>query len=368
MAEELGEKTEEPTERRLDEARRKGQVPKSTDLTGSVQLVIATLIVLLVGWLSAERFASMIRSMVDPVALGDPILQEGLAPAIRNATWSSLEIVVPAALLMFVATAIAAGAQVGWVWSSDPIQPKLSRLNPLEGAKRLAKLRNFVRSGIGVCKLVMVLGLAYLVIRSRSEDLAMLPMLGLGQMLLVAGSVLVDLLLWVLALLLILGILDFMYQKWQHKKDLRMSKQEVKDERKNMDGDPEIKARQMKTMQKFAMQRMGQSVPQADVIVTNPTHFSVAIKYEDDWGAPRVTAKGADHLAFRIRHLATSAGVPIVERPPLARALYWGTEIGSAIAPEHYEAVAEVLAYVYRMDGRLDEDRRPEPAMEGAAV
>jgi len=152
---------------------------------------------------------------------------------------------------------------------------------------------------------------------------------------------------------------DLIYQRWQHKKDLRMTKHEVKDERRSMEGDPQIKGKRLRMAREIAMQRIAQDVPQADVVIANPTHFSVAIRYDEEtMNAPIVIAKGADYLALRIRQIARFEGIPVIARPPLARALYWGTEVGDAISAAHYEAVAELLAYVYRMDSTAN----PAPA------
>jgi flagellar biosynthetic protein FlhB len=156
--------------------------------------------------------------------------------------------------------------------------------------------------------------------------------------------------------MLIIGVADYMYQRWQYTQDLKMTRHEVTDERKSMEGDPEIKARRFRMARQMALQRVNQAVPKADVIVTNPTHFSVALRYDaETMAAPRVVAKGVDFLAMRIRQIAMTHGVPIVERPPLARALYYGVEVGRDVPAEHYQAVAELLAYVYR----LDESNRP---------
>jgi flagellar biosynthetic protein FlhB len=226
-------------------------------------------------------------------------------------------------------------------------------LNPIDGFKRLAGRRNLVKTGTSLLKLVVVGSVAVSVIMSSGPKIAALPAMGVVAAFLMTGKIVVHLALWLLAILLMIGLADFIYQKWQHTHDLRMTKQEVKEERRSMEGDMDVKARRLRIARQMAMQRIRQAVPTADVIVTNPTHFAVAIKYDaGTMASPKVVAKGADFMAFRIREVAVASGVPIVEKPALARALYAGVEVGRHISPEFYQAVAEILAYVYRLEGK----------------
>jgi flagellar biosynthetic protein FlhB len=180
-----------------------------------------------------------------------------------------------------------------------------------------------------------------------------LPSLAAGAALFMAAKLALELVLWLLPLYLSIGLIDYMYQRWQHTRDLRMTRQEVQDERRSSEGDPEVKRRRLRMAYEIALHRIRTEVPRADVVVTNPTHFAVALRYDAaTMAAPRVTAKGADLMAFRVRETAAANSVPVVERAPLARALYWGVDVGREVRPEHYEAVAEVLAYVYRAAGR----------------
>jgi len=191
-------------------------------------------------------------------------------------------------------------------------------------------------------------------VAQHRDRIIVMPYLALKPCVIGVGSLLFDLALRLLAVLLLLGVIDFAYQRWKHSKDMRMSKQEVKDEMKQTEGDPEVKRRRMRMQQQIAMQRISASVPKADVIVTNPEHISIAIKYDADrMHAPMVVAKGADFLAMRIRQVALQHGIPIVERKPLARALYREVAVGQEVPPDFYTAVAEVLAYVYRLSGKM---------------
>ncbi len=351
MAEELGERTEAPTGRRLGEARNKGQVAKSTELSGAIEVAVgmATLLVL-GGWMSGVMAAVMRRTL----GLDSDSSSLTVVDMARTLRWVAIEGVVTAApfmIIMFVTAAIAHLMQIGWLFTTYPLKPKLDKLNPIAGVKRLFGLRGFVKGGMGTAKLAIAAGIATIVLTASMPKLAMLPNLGVMAGVSVMLGVVVELAAWVIAIFFVLGVLDFWYQKWQHTKDLRMTKHEVKEERRSMEGDPEIRRRRMKIAFEMAMQRIQSDVPKADVIVTNPTHFAVALRYDQEkMRAPVVTAKGADLLAYRIREVAAAHGVPIVERPPLARALYYNVEVGHAIDSEQFEAVAEVLAYVYRLE------------------
>ena len=371
MADDMGERSEAPTARRLSEARNKGQIPKSQDLSGVIALFGAMLILILFGGLLGQTMLAQMRIFL----AGDPdgawFSPDAIAPALRRSMGTAALVLAPVLGVAFVIALVGQVVQVGWVISAEPIRPKLTKLNPLAGAKRLFGKRGLAKTAINTVKLVAVLIVAWLIVMARVERLALLPaMTAMGAIAEIVRT-LVLLMIVLLSLLAIIGIADYLYQRWQHTEDLKMTKQEVKDERRSMEGDPMIKGKRLEMARQIVMQRIGQSVPEADVIITNPTHFSVAIKYDTDtMRAPRVTAKGVDEVALRIRQIARTSKVPIVERPPLARALYWGIDVGQEIAPEHYEAVAEILAYVYRLEGRMPERRpaRPAPRPELAAV
>jgi flagellar biosynthetic protein FlhB len=353
MAEELGERTEQPTGRRLSEARTQGQIAKSQDLASALDLIGAVLLLTLCGGAALGAMSGMLRRVLE-----DQVAGRSLDPAsIRDlAVWvgaKALAVAGPGLLVMFVLGCLGHGLQVGWLFTTRPLTPDLSRLNPVAGVRKLFNLRSLVKTGVNTLKLGVVCLIAYLVIGGSMADIAALPGLGVVAGFSRTGQIALQLTLWLLAMFLAIGLVDYLYQRWQHTQDLKMTRQEVKDERRSVEGDPEVKSRRFRMAREIALQRIQHAVPKADVVVTNPTHFSVALRYDQDrMHAPKVVAKGADLLAFKIRHIARSSGVPIVERPPLARGLYWGVEVGQEIAPEFYEAVAEVLAYVYRIKGR----------------
>lgn len=354
MAEELGEKTEQPSGKRLSDARGKGQVAKSTELAGAIELGMAMIMLIVIGgWLIA-MLAGVMRRVLE---VDTDLAATSISDLSRTVRWAGMSVVMvtgPVLLIMFVIAALAHVWQVGLKVTSYPLKPKLDRLNPIAGAKRLLGLRNVVKTVMSIVKLIIATILGSIVVISHIDEIIGLPNLHAIAAVGVLLKLIILLAAWMIVIFFVLGVLDYMYQKWQHTKDLRMTKQEVKDERRSMDGDPEVKRRRARIAYELAMQRIRKDVPQADVIITNPTHFAVALRYDPEtMASPVVTAKGADLMAYRIRELAAAHRVPIVERPPLARALYHNVEVGQSIQPEHFEAVAEVLAYVYRLERQI---------------
>ena len=363
----MGERTEKPTGRRLSKARQDGKVAKSQDLTAVVALATGLGVFLIMGERIVRGFAVLMRQALSGDLGGGSLEAASLHRAWRTAAEEGAGILLPVLLIVFLSAYLTQFLQVRWLLTTKPIRPKLSKLNPISGAKKLVSKRNAVKTLVSVLKLTLVVLVAWGVITARLDRLATIPRLAAAPAMLIVGKTLVELAFYLLFVLLLIAAADYIYQLWQHTEDLKMTKQEVKDERKMIEGDPKLKRERMRRYQKIVYQRLGEAVPQADVVINNPTHFSVAVRYDaDEHDAPVVTAKGADHMAFRIRHLAARNNVPMVSRPPLARALYWGVEVGQPISPEHYEAVAEVLAYVYRIDTRARERANlRQPAMAG---
>jgi flagellar biosynthesis protein FlhB len=349
MAEDMGERTEAPTARRRSEARDRGQVAKSADLSAAIDLIGALLVIILLGGMMSRHGGLFLRRVLEE--LDSAVVVSAVEPTMYFMLIEIGKILLPALALLVLVGLFSQYVQVGFNLSAEPLMPKFSKLNPITGFGRLVGLRNGVKTLVNTLKVMLILAIGYRFISGTIADFAALPMLTSGAAAAVIGKAAMELALWLLAILLVLGVIDWSYQRWQHTKDLRMTKSDVKDERRSMEGDPHVKSARFKMAQKIAMQRINSAVPKADVIVTNPTHFSVAIKYDAaTMRAPRVVAKGADYLAFRIREVATRHAVPIVERPPLARALYAGVEVGQEVKPEHYQAIAEILAYVYRLE------------------
>jgi flagellar biosynthetic protein FlhB len=353
MAEDLGERTEAPTPKRRQEARDEGNVAKSLDLSGALTLLCATLIV----WAFAMTMFWSGRDLLDNAlrddAIGSPISVGGAWEATSALGLAALRLAAPVLMLAWLAAFGSQFVQVGWLFVPKGLQPNPNKVNPLNGFKRIFGLSGLVKSGLDAVKVAIVLVIATITAISYAPEIVVLSYLSSAQALREVGLMMLDLAMRVLAVLVTLGVIDYAYQKWKHTRDLRMTRQQVKDEMKESEGDPETKRRRLRIQRQIAMQRISAAVPKADVIVTNPEHISIAIQYDSTkMHAPRVVAKGADHLALRIRVIALQHNIPIVERKPLARALYKQVQVNQEIPAEFYKAVAEILAYVYRLSGR----------------
>lgn len=365
MAEDLGERTEAPTGRRLSQARNDGQIPKSPELGATIDLVGGLLMLALFGAWLVQGLAELMRHLLDGgvAPWGGGSTGETGAGVLRSADdigpmlWWALKqggaVVVPFLGGMFVIAYLAQFLQVGWLLTLNPLVPKFSRLNPAAGMKRLFSKRNVVKTILNSLKLCALGFVAYSIAMRNLAAITTIPLLDVFPAMALMGSIVMDLCIWLLAVMLIIALADYSYQRWQHTNDLKMTKQQIKDEYRSMEGDMETKGRRLRLARQMALQRVQQTVPKADVVITNPTHFSVALEYDPKtMSSPRVVAKGVDYMAFRIREIATANGIPIVEKPPLARALYAEVAVGKQISPEFFEAVAEVLAYVYRLENR----------------
>jgi flagellar biosynthetic protein FlhB len=343
------DRTEEPTVRRREEAREEGQIARSVDLTAAVALLAALLLLKALG----PQMVSTMLSLT--VALGEAprVDTAELLPWILRAGRATVEILLPFVALVLLATVAGAAAQSGLVLTWKKLSLKPERLDPVAGFRRVFSSDALSRLAIGLLKVAIVTAIAYFTIVGRIG-----PLLGTGALdsrsiFHLGSGVLYDLALRVGLALLVLGLIDYLLQRWKLERQLRMTKQEVRDELKKMEGDPLIKQHRRQLQARLALQRVNSAVPQADVVVTNPTEYAVALKYDDkSMTAPRVVAKGKDFLAARIRQVAVQFRVPLLQRPPLARALYAGVEVGQEVPPAFYRAVAEVLAYVYQLSGR----------------
>jgi flagellar biosynthetic protein FlhB len=250
-------------------------------------------------------------------------------------------------------------AQVGFFLSAKRIQPQLTALNPTKGLSKLFNGRdNLVHLGMSLLKMLLVGMFAYSAVHGKLPLILSTQQLDYAQIFSLGASLVYAIGIRIGAILLVLAFIDYAYQRWRNEQQLKMSKQEIKEEMKRMEGDPKIKNRRRQIAMQRLVQAIKKNVPSADVIVTNPTEFAVALKYDADvMRAPKVVAKGADHMAMRIRQIAIESGIPILERPPLARALYRLVDIGQEIPEQFYSAVAEILAYVYELSGKLKRKR-----------
>jgi flagellar biosynthetic protein FlhB len=352
MAESGEEKTEEPTQRRREEARQEGNIPRSNDLTAALSLLAAVVLMDLLGLRLLEGLMQALKACLTGSHTSNPTRVGELAGLVQYVGQLLGESVVLFTLAIMLAGAVALVGQVGFVITPKPLQPSFSKLSPIKGVTNLFNLRALMRLVMSLGKLALIAAVAGFVIARDLEWLQHLAHMELTPAFFGAAQFVYELSLKLVILLLILAIIDYVYQRWQHEQDLKMTKQQVKDEMKRMEGDPMVKQRRARVAKQLTQQRQAQEVPDSDVVVTNPTHYAVALRYDaEKMNAPSVVAKGADLMAVRIRQIAASHEIPIVERKPLARALYQQIEVGQEIPPDHYAAVAEILAYVYRISG-----------------
>ncbi len=354
MAENSGqEKTEQATPRKRAKAREDGQVAKSQDLTAAASLAAAMVLLYLFGQHIFVVMLAATRSLLGHEFAANPTRLDDLGAMSGYAGSIALHALAPILLGLALAALLASFGQVGFLLTSKPLVPKFSKLNPLKGAKQLVNLRAGVRFLQSLGKLAVVIGVGYAFIVWQLPAILTMPGLEPAQAMGLAAWLVFKLAIVLSVLLIVLAIADYAYQKWQQSEDLKMTKEEVRREMKDMDGDPLVKQRRARVARQLAMQRVAAAVPKADVIVTNPTHFAVALQYDPaTMRAPKVVAKGADFMAMRIRQLAAVHGIPLIERKPLARGLYASVEVGQEVPAEHYAAVAEILAYVYRLSGK----------------
>lgn len=346
MADEAAERTEQPTPRRREEALEKGQVPRSTDLLAAAGLLSGLLLLRGFGPSILDCMVRLVRRLDEL----DDVRPEAIWPWFLSVGRESVELLLPLIGLLLAITAAVAIAQTGLHLFWSRLKLKFDQINPVNGVKRLFAMEPLIRVGFGVLKIILLSAVAWVTAVAQLPAVLASAKLGAAAILLSGSTLIFDLGIRIGAVLLVLGLADYFVNRWRMEQKLKMTRQEVRDETKNMEGDPHIKARRRQTQMKLAMQRLGQTVPQADVVVTNPTEYAVALRYDEaTMRAPRVVAKGVDLLAARIRQLAEQHGVPLVQRPPLARALYSGVEVGQEVPPQFYRAVAELLAYVYQL-------------------
>ena len=349
-----GEKTEPATAKKLKDARDDGKVTKSKELTAAFDLIVLFLVLKIFISFVGERlvgifdyvysrmpdFLKINSTSVSPVAashyMADILLQMLLT-------------MLPFLLFGFVITFLVSVVQVGWKLTGKPLKPDLNKFNPINGFKRIISKDSLFELLKSIIKIAVIFWVAYSRVKNHKEELFILYEIPLNQAIALIGSVIIDTGLYISIVYLVIGFADFAYQKHKFNEDMKMTKQEVKDEFKNTEGDPQIKGRQRRKMQETSQRRMMHDVPKADVVITNPTHLAVAVKYDADVNAaPVVLAKGEEYVAQKIKEVARENNIEIVENKPLARMLYHNVDIGAEIPPELYQAVAEVLATIYK--------------------
>ncbi|WP_414625508.1 flagellar biosynthesis protein FlhB [Selenomonas bovis] len=345
-----GDKTEEPTAKKRQDAAKKGQVGKSQELS--------TAFVLLIGFFVIKALWEQIYANIAGYTiyifghLNQNVDVENVIQLFIGMGVIFVKTAMPIMLAVMVVGLAVNFFQVGLNVSAEKIQPKFDNLNPINGVGRMFSKRSLVELVKSVLKIVVIGFFIYNYLKDEIFTMPQFIFYDLGTSLAKMSEIIFTLAFQVIGVIFVLAVLDFGYQKWQTTQDLKMTKQEVKDEFKQTEGDPQIKGKIRQKQRQMAMSRMMQEVPKADVIVTNPTHFAVALKYEKGMTAPVVVAKGADFVAQKIKSVGRENDVPLVENRPLARALYASTEVGDSVPRELYQSVAEVLAYVYRLKHR----------------
>lgn len=341
------EKTEEPTAKKIEDARKEGNVPKSQDTSSFVTLVVAISVFMILFPYIKERVFNLYKfyqSYIGVDLTKNDILQINIITFYEFAL-----IVLPLAGAVAISGVLAALLQFGFVYTTKPLIPDLKKIDPIKGLKNLVSMKKFIEGVKIVFKVALVMGFAFYFLQVFRQDLPEVIYLPIEDQLIWLRDKALILIAVILVLFLVLSLIDLLFVRYNYFKELKMSKQEIKDEHKQMEGDPQVKQRIKQVQMEMTKKRMMQDVPSADVVITNPTHYAVAIRYNQEKEvAPKVVAKGVDNLALRIKEIAREYDVQVVENPPLARQLYKECEIDQMIPESLYKAVAEVLAFVYQ--------------------
>jgi len=350
-----GEKTEEPSAKRRSEAREEGNVVKSTEINTVVVLLTAILFLRFYVPHIYEIFLEMLQrywamltletAKSDPALLFMNLFDDSLVILAKTA--------LPIGIVVMIFGVIGNLAQVGFLFTTKPLMPKLSKINPISGAQRLFSMRAVVDTLKNVLKLIVVGLVAWNAVKKEFPTFIGLVNESTYSIAVFMLKLSYTISIRIMMTLLIIAIIDWFYQKFEHEKKMKMSKQDLKEEHKQSEGDPKIKGRIRQLQREMSQRRMMQEVPKATVVVTNPTHLSIAIQYEEGMKSPIVVAKGVDHIAMKIREIAKDHDIPLYEDVPLARSMYDKVEPGDEIPMEFYNAVAEVLAFIYRMQGKV---------------
>ena len=354
-----GEKTEPATQKKLDDARKEGQVAKSKEIANAFTLLALFLILKFYVGTMGIRLLELFSGIYDRIP-NVTTYYYGYMPetdvqlVFRTMLLRVILVIAPILLIGAVLAFVCDVVQVKWRPTTKPLKPKLSNLNPLKGVKKMISLNSLVELIKSIVKIVLISYVCYSFLKDKWAYLLNLYDITLMQGLQLIAKTVTDLGIRVAAVYMIIAFADYVYQKVKFSNDMKMTKQEIKEEYKQAEGDPQIKSKVRQKMMEVSRRRMMQDLPQADVVITNPTHYAVAVKYDVEVAeAPIVIAKGEDHLAAKIKEVARENHIEIVENKPLARMLYANVEVGQMIPPELYQAVAEVLAFVYHLQGKV---------------
>ena len=349
---EYGEKTEQPTERRRTQAREQGNIARSTDVTAAGVLLAAAGAMYFVGPDAGEGLVRLVRNTLTGEAWLT-LTQPGAVTIAWTLAAALATVVLPLMGLVFLGSVAVNLFQTGFLWAPEVLQPKWERLNPIQGFQRIFSMASLVRLGGSLAKILTVAGVAYLYLAAHRVQFLTLPQQDAMTILATTGWSMIELSFYLALTLVALAVLDYGYQYWHHEQGLMMTRQELREELKEMDGNPLVRQRRREAHRKLAESRQLGEVRRSDVVITNPTEIAVAVRYAPaEMEAPVVVAKGMGEIAAQIRRIAAEHGIPIIERKPLAQALYRQVKVGHPIPVEMYEVFVEILAYVYRLTGK----------------
>ena len=347
-----GEKTEPATAKKLQDVRKDGQTAKSKELITAISLMSLFILIKIYVGVVGQKFTEVFKDIYGTFQKVADSSDNGMRMAdavssVREVLMSSISIAVPIFIVAVVVGILCNSLQQKWMVTAKPLQPKMSKISPASGFKRIFSFRQLFELIKSIAMMFVIGIMSYVTIKDKVNILLTFYDISLNEALKTVGDIIVDLGIKISTAFLIVGFVDIIYQKLKFKNDNMMTKQEIKDEYKNTEGDPQVKGQIRRKMAEISRRRMMEQLPEADVVITNPTHFAVALKYEPDSGkAPVVIAKGADYLAFQIKDKARECNIEIVENKPLARMLYHNVDIGMEIPPELYQVVAEILAKI----------------------
>ena len=353
MAEEsFQEKTEKPSPKKISDARKKGQVAKSREIPSVFILIVSLAVFYFSGSAMFMNIAEFMKYMFQNISRNE-FQSSSLYSYFISVSIQFIKIIFPLMIAVFIAGILSHIIQFGFLFSGEALTPKLSKLDPLKGMKKIISLKALAELLKSLIKIVVISSVAYIILKSESNQFISLIEMSVDNIFSMMGLISLRISIYICSALSVLAILDYLFQRWQHEKDLRMTKQEVKEENKQREGDPIVKSRIRQLQMEMAQRRMMDDVPNADVVITNPTRLAIALKYDvGKTVAPKVLAKGSGFIAQKIREIATEKDIPIVEQKPLAQALYKTVEIGDIIPSNLYKAVTEILAYVYRLKNK----------------
>jgi flagellar biosynthetic protein FlhB len=347
------QKTEEPTPKKLEESRKKGQVALSREVNNWIMLFTGTIVVLVIGPSAMSELKNHMVSYIEKAHLM-PSAPGGLGFVLGESFWLVMGILTLPLLIFVGAAFLGPFLQIGPLFAPDVIKPDFSKISPMQGVKRLFSMRSVMEFVKGVLKIGIISVVGVILLKPFYAGIDHMIGLPVPLMLDEMAALILRLMSGILLILIVVAVVDLVYQRYEHYKKMRMTKQELKDEYKQTEGDPHVRAKLRQLRQEKASARMMQAVPQADVIITNPTHYSLALKYDpEEMDAPVLIAKGFDEVAMRIREVAKEHDIPLYENKPLARVLFDTVELDQTIPEEHYKAVAEIISYIFQLRDRL---------------